>query len=417
MTRLLKTGAGAAPDVVSPDSQVEHHVGADAPDAPPPSRVARLVRDVGVPAGLHVVIWLVQIAAIALLGGGAGSGIRKQLLAWDADWFIQIAQDGYPSGYTYDADGVLTGNALAFFPLYPWTIRALSWLPGLSEPNAALLIAWAAGTGAAVVVSLLGTRLHSRRTGYVLCVLFSAQPMAVVFTMAYSEALFCLLAVGMLVALHRGAWLVAGALGCAAALTRPTGLAAAVALAVAAAWWLWRERRREPADRRVSRWRPAAGALLALAGQPLYLLWVAWRVGELDAWFQIQNAGWGTQWDFGVDTAQLLADAFRHGDGWVHVSTAVLLVGAAIALVVALAERVWLPLSVYGVLTFLLAVGSQGYYHSKPRMLVPVLLLLVPVAVGLARARLRVAVPVLVGFTLFGCWYGAYMLAVWRFTI
>lgn len=408
--------ADAAPPAATPPApRVADDTAAGPPAAVPEPRIERLVRDIAVPISLHVVVWLVQVGMLAGLGGRGG--IRDRLLAWDADWFIRIARDGYPPGLSYDSDGALTGNALAFFPLYPWTIRVVSGVPGISEANAALLIAWAAGTAAAVVVSLLGTRLYSRRTGYMLCVLFSAQPMAVVFTMAYSEALFCLLAVGMLLALHRGSWLVAGVLGCAAALTRPTGLAVAAALAVAALYWLWREGRRDPADRRYPRWRPVAGALLALAGQPAYLLWVGLRTGQLDAWFQVQQAGWGTQWDFGAGTARMLADAFGHGDGWVHVSTAVLLVGAAIALVTALAERVWLPLSVYGLLTFLLAVGSEGYYHSKPRMLVPVVLLLVPLAVGLARTRLRVALPVLVGFTLFGCWYGAYMLTVWRFTI
>jgi hypothetical protein len=52
--------------------------------------------------------------------------------------------------------------------------------------------------------------------------------------MAYSEALFLALVAGMLRAAHRKVWWAAGLLGLAAALTRPTGAAAALALAVAA---------------------------------------------------------------------------------------------------------------------------------------------------------------------------------------
>ena len=89
--------------------------------------------------------------------------------------------------------------------------------------------------GAAVAVHLLGTSLYGRRAGCALVALCFAQPMSVVLSMAYSEALFLALVAGMLVAAHRRVWWAAGILGLGAALTRPTGLAAALALAAAAA--------------------------------------------------------------------------------------------------------------------------------------------------------------------------------------
>src|SRR5690606_32477905 len=138
---------------------------------------------------------------------------------------------------------------------------------------------------------------------------------------------------------------------------------------------------------------------------------------ELDGWFRMQEQGWGTKWDFGSSTARFLADTFTGDDGWVGVSTAVIIVGAAVALLVAFSERVWLPLSLYGLFAFAMAVGSSGYFHSRPRMLVPVILLLVPLAVALGRCRRRTAVVVSVSAVLLGCWYGAYMITVWPYTI
>ena len=57
-------------------------------------------------------------------------------------------------------------------------------------------------------------------------------PMSIVLSMAYTESLFCALVLGMFYAARRNAYLIAGVLGFLAGMTRPTGLAAALALVV-----------------------------------------------------------------------------------------------------------------------------------------------------------------------------------------
>ncbi|MGH3738160.1 MAG: mannosyltransferase family protein [Micromonosporaceae bacterium] len=366
---------------------------------------------VGVPLGLYLLTRLTQLVLVAAMATDTERTLVGRLMIWDAGWFVRIAVEGYESGYSYDDSGQLTGNGLAFFPLYPLLIRVLAWLPGVSPTAAALTISWVAGAAAAVMLSQLGTRLYSPRTGYALAVLFGAQPMSVVLSMGYTEALFAALAVGALLALHHQAWLLAGACTMLAGFTRPTGLALAAALLAAAIWFLGRDRGEYPS------WRVAVGAAVGLVAVPAYLLWVGWRVGDLDAWFRIQQVGWGTGWDFGASTWAFLRDAFGGGEDWVHVSTAMIIVGAGLAVLVALTERVWPPLALYGLLAFAMAVGSAGYYHSRPRMLVPELLLLFPLAIVLGRCRRSTAVLVLAGATLLGCWYGAYMITVWPYTI
>lgn len=375
------------------------------------SRTARwLAWSIGVPLALFEATRLVQLVVLALLSGEPPADLVRWLMIWDATWFVRIAEDGYEPGYSYDQSGALTGNGLAFFPLYPILIRCLAWLPGISTTDAALVISWVAAGAAAVLLSLLGTRLYSQRTGYALAVLFGAQPMSVILSMGYTEALFCALVIGALLAVHREAWLVAGVLVALAALTRPTGVALAGALLVATVWSVWRNPGLNPA------WRVPVGVLTGLVAAPLYLLWVGARAGDLDVWFRIQRVGWGTQWDFGLSTWRFLVEVFHRGEGWVPLSTAVILVGGAMLIAVAVSERVWLPLSLYGVFGFAMAVGSSGYYHSRPRMLVPVLLVLFPLAIVLGRCRIRTAVPVLVGVILLSSWYGAYMVTVWPYT-
>jgi hypothetical protein len=365
--------------------------------------------------GVGVAIWilaLTRFVQIVLLVGldhatDEPQGLRRNLLIWDGGWFQRVAE-GYPSGYTYAADGSLQGNELAFFPLYPMLIRFLSTF-GLDPGTAAITVSWLASIGAAVALHLLGTSLYGRRAGWALVAICCSAPMSVVLSMAYSESLFLALVAGMFVAAHRQVWWAAGLLGLGAALTRPTGAAAAVALAVAAVIAV----RRHPE----ARWQPLAAAGVALAGVPAYLGWVAWRVGDLDAWFRIQTAGWGTSFDFGTSTIDFLVNTLTVGEGWVPMSVALILLAAVAAAGVALAGRPWVPLAVYGLVAMVLVYGQAGFYHSKPRLLLPVLLTLLPSVVAAARARPRVATLAIAAWAAFGLWYGAYLVAVWPYTI
>jgi hypothetical protein len=356
---------------------------------------------------LYLATRVAQLVFVAWLAPANGPSLKDRLLIWDGGWFTRVATEGYPHTYSYDNTGAMVGNGLAFFPLYPMMIRVLHALR-LDAGWAAIDISWIAAGVAAVLLYRFGTALRDERLGYALVVLFCAQPMSVVLSMGYSEALFSALVIGALYAAYRDAFLVAGVLGLAAGLCRPTGLAVALAVVVAAGLALRAER---------GRWRPVVGALVALAGVPGYLLWVGHRVGDLNAWFTIQTAGWGTTFDWGASTWDFLRTAFHQGNGWVQVSVAFILLAAGVAVVLAVMRRTWLPLTVYGLLSFALVIGQAGYYHSKPRLLVPVLLTLIPAGYAAARARTGTAVLALTCYALFGLWYGAYLITVWPFTI
>jgi hypothetical protein len=98
--------------------------------------------------------------------------------------------------------------------------------------------------------------------------------------------------------------------------------------------------------------------------------------------------------------------------------TAWLIVVAVALCVVAASDRVWLPMLTFGLVALTLALGQAGYWHSKPRLLVPVLLLAcVPLARALAKAPTRLATAILVLWMAFGLWFGAHMITIWPFTI
>ncbi|MEU1629143.1 hypothetical protein ABZ746_28260 [Streptomyces sp. NPDC020096] len=335
--------------------------------------------------------------------------LHAALTPWDNQWYVSIAEQGYPHSFSYDANGQLTGNTLAFFPLYPLLIKVVGTLTGLGGQSASIAVAWLASAGAAVAVYRLGLRLYGARAALCLVLLVFTQPMAITLWIGYSESLFLLLAACCLLAAHRRAWLTAGGLAFLAGLTRSTGVAVALALAVAALPPMWRARRID--------WRALAGVAVGLLGVPLYMAWVGLRLGRLDAWLTIQRAGWHTAWDWGYATWQFLADTLQRGHDWVPVITAVLLVALAAAAVTAVLRRPWPPLAVYGLLVFALTVGQTNYYHSKLRLLVPALLTLVPLARAFGKAGLRSAAPAAAVFALFGTWFGAYMLTNWIYAI
>lgn len=392
-----------------PATIAETFVAARRPGVPEPSRWQRLRVALLPPLAVYTVTALLQLWMLVLLLSPGQGGVRDKLLSWDAHWYVDVAAHGYPEGLTYDDEGSLTGNTLAHFPLYPLLTRSLHLLTGLPHDTAALVLSRFAGAAAAVAVYHLFLRLYDRRAALVATVLVCTQPMAVSLSMAYTEGLFLAFAAAALLAAHRGAWLLAGVCALFAGLTRSTALALAAALAVAAACHMWRERRIVC--------RAVAGCALACSGVPAYLGWVAVRTGRIDGWTAVQEAGWNTHWDWGLATWRFVTGTLDGGDGWVPVSTALLLIGTLVLSAVAVMERVWPPLVVYGLLVFAMTVGQTNYYHSKPRLLVPALLALVPVAVALTRARPRVAVLVATALAGFGTWYGAYMLTAWHYAV
>ena len=473
-------------------------------------RARRAWQALALPLGIYLATRLVQVLLVWwMVPERTFDAATSRLTSWDVGWFVRVAQEGYPAGYTYDEQGHVAANGLAFFPGYPLLVRLGQAVTGASFESAALIVSWLVGVVAALLVYALGARLYDRRVGIALLALFSTQPMAVVLSMGYSEGLFVVFAAGALLAAHRGSWLAAGALGLGAALTRPIGAAVGVALAVAALLEVRAiararasaadppgklaapaapaapavggpvvgapagsvagnpadepagaesaagapaidestaggstpdavaaepsggatgagsdvDRPRTAAGSAATRpgspanpWVPVLAALVALAGTPAYLLWVGVRAGSLSAWFDIQTAGWGTSFDFGGAVIAFLGNAFK-SEGWVEVSVSWIVLAALLLGGLAVLRGVWPPLLVYGLLTLVAVLGQAGFYHSKPRLLVPVLAILVPMALALGRARPSTAIAVLVGTGLFGLWYGSYLITVWPFAI
>ncbi|MFG3285448.1 hypothetical protein [Streptomyces sp. NPDC048111] len=353
--------------------------------------------------GLFAAARLTGLLVFAVAAWHRGLSPRARLAtAWDADWYTRIAAHGY--GRTlFWPDGAVQSD-LAFFPLYPGLIRAVTTVLPVTGGTAGLLLSWTAAAAAACAVHLIGERLYGRRVGTVLVLLWGLLPHSIVLTMAYTEPVMTALCAWSLWAVLERRWLWAGSLALLAGLARPNAVAVVAAVLVGAGQELWR------GDRRA--WRVWAGALLAPLGWCGYVLWVGLRTGDVfGGYFDVQ-AGWTSKFDFGLGTLRFLRRIATVPLDLGFPMAALLTGVMAVLFALLVLERPPLPLLVFTGVLVLIAVGGAGYFESKPRFLLPAFPLLVPVALALTKARRRAAITVIAALAGLSFCYGAYLLTL-----
>jgi hypothetical protein len=241
-----------------------------------------------------------------------------------------------------------------------------------------------------------------------LVALVAAAPMGVVWSMTYSEGLFCAFVAWALVGVLRRNWLLAGCCTALAGTVRPTGFALLLAVGLAAL---------VAVIRKEDGWRPWLCGILAPLGLLGYLAFVASRTGSATGWFALQDRGWNSRFDGGVATLGFTEEVLASGRSVLEVGTVAVLAGALVLLVVCWRRRVPWPLVVYAAGVLVMTLASNGLMNSKARLALPAITLLVPVALGLTKRRRSTALAVVVAATLASAWFGGYAVTDWSYAI
>ena len=377
------------------------------------SATSRQVAYLCAPALVFLGVRAVGLVVLAWMAARNGRSITTALTSWDGHWFLGLAQGGYGAagGDLVDAHFQHDqSNLLAFFPGYPALTSLMSHLPGVTLVDAGFAVTVMAGLACSYGLVRLGELLPggSRRLGLVLAALFAASPMAVVLSMTYSEALFCAFAIWSLAFLLERRWVWAGVLCALSGLVRPTAAAVVVAVCAAAVIAI---------ARREDGWRPWVGALVAPVGLVGYLAWVAVRTGRWDGWFEVQQRGWGSQFDGGFATFKFALDALASGRSVLEVLTVGLCVAAIALVVLCIRRRVPWPLIVYGVAVLIMDLGSNGLMNSKARLMLPAFVLLIPLGMALVRRLGSTQWLTLVSVAVMSAWFGAYTITAWPYAI
>jgi hypothetical protein len=214
----------------------------------------------------------------------------------DAQWYLAIAEDGYPSRSEIEAADATSrpkviantdvGLKYAFFPLWPVVIRATAFVvPDLDTA------AFSAANVLSVVALLWLYRLLAGRSGrnaaFWTVTVLACWPFAMFLHVPFTESLFLLLSVATFAASEKRRWFWAGVCIGLASVTRPNGIALFVVPLVRHAAWLWRERRWD--------WRESARLLwLFVAALPIgaFLVHNAVKTGD-PFYFTRVSEWWG----------------------------------------------------------------------------------------------------------------------------
>lgn len=157
-----------------------------------------------------------------LLRDGPAFALAGVWERWDACWYMKIATYGYEPGE----------RSVAFFPLFPATVRLVGTITALPYPVAGLIVSGASYVAAVVGLMRLVAASHGERIARRTAVLISIFPTAFFLFAPFTEALFLATAAWSLVFARERRWLLAGVLAALAGLTRAPG----VLLAVPIAW-------------------------------------------------------------------------------------------------------------------------------------------------------------------------------------
>jgi hypothetical protein len=378
---------------------------------PGPPRLPLPLTGVVIFAGIRVLS--VTIAAF-VLQQGKFSDRHWSLVRWmraaDGGHYLAIAAHGY----TYPPGQLAHASVFSFFPAYPAAMTALARLPGVTLVGAGLAVTAIAGLAAARGITTLGMKLTADpRISLLMVAVWAVAPSSTVLEMLYAEALFCALAVWALIALVDRRWLTAAGLTVAAGTVRSTAVALVAAVVVAAAAALVGMVRTR--QRIAGWWRPLAAALLAPLGLLGFLGYVAMRTGRLDGWFWIENHTFHMDFDWGTSTLQVLKGIFLDSPSVPEVLVALAIIAGVSLTVWSLTERIPPYLHVYTVVVVVMAlVSSANWIGSKPRFLLPAILLALPVARLLAPLRTSVLVPLIAVLTVLSTWFGLYLIVIAR---
>lgn len=359
---------------------------------------------------VHLTVQALGVIVLALFTGWHDLDLLGRFTAWDGQWYLQIAENGY-EGVT-GLSPSFENASLAFFPLYPMLISLVALLPGVGHIAAGLMISVAAGSIAACGLVRLARHVDPRPTvGLLLVALWAAAPMAITLSMVYTEALFSALAIWALVGVLERNWWVAAACCFYAGTVRSTAGALIAVVVVAALIAAWRESGR-------ARWHAVSCAVVSPLGLLGYWGYVATETGSLTGWADIEQRGWDMNFDFGAETAAWFVATLATGSSVMMLGAAVLLIAAAVLVGVCLYQRVPWPLTAYGALVLALVIGTGGLEMTKPRLLlVGSWALLIPVAVGLTNRQRPAMLGGAVALAALGVWFSAYSLTAWQYAI
>lgn len=179
---------------------------------------------------------------------GANPGYFDFAKMWDGHWYYIITLAGYPSELPTTPEGEVGESAWAFMPGYPSIVRVVMMISGLDFPVAAVIVSTGFALGTALVLYRLMVRVLPQSAALFTVVLYCVAPLSPLLQLSYAESMHAFfLTLALLFLVDRRYWMLLPVIAI-MSLTRPSGLAFALALTLHVAWRWW-TRARDPYPR------------------------------------------------------------------------------------------------------------------------------------------------------------------------
>lgn len=320
--------------------------------------------------------------------------LLHNFVRWDSIWYIRIAYQGY------DSD-----EPAAFFPLYPYLMRLLHDVFGMSYRIGGLILANAAFLLAIYMLFRLLETDYSRCLALRTLLLLVVFPTSFYFSVVYTESLFLFLTVAGFYFIRKRQWLLAGLFGFFASLTRNTGVLLALPFLyeyLASRKFEWRQIRAD-----------VLWVALIPAGVLAYMIVLYAKIGDPLGFVHAQKYWkrsfmwpWATLWHGTWDVF------FKPRQGWVRYNRMWEMVAAYWELILS-ALALWrthlrvrgsyLLYTVAAVIVPLLSPSPlNSYFYSVPRFAIVIFPLFIIWALLLEKKRWLLCV---IAISIVGQWY------------
>ncbi|MCU1425687.1 MAG: hypothetical protein JWM51_1978 [Microbacteriaceae bacterium] len=228
-------------------------------------------------AGKILAIFVVsRIVTTALMLGfaarqqpNAWTGARPSYLdfarIWDGHWYFIIALGGYPTELQLDDGGHVGESAWAFMPAYPALVRSLMALGDLDFPVVSVAVSVGFALATAFMFYRLMRLMLPESAAMFSVVLYCFAPLSPILQVSYAESMHAfLLTTALYLLVKREYWMLLPIVAV-MSLTRPSGLAFALALGLHVLH-RWFTRERDPFARREVVASVVAGLFAVLCG-------------------------------------------------------------------------------------------------------------------------------------------------------
>lgn len=151
---------------------------------------------------------------------------------WDGRWYNIVAVAGYPSVLPLTDAGQVSENAWAFMPGYPAVVRLLMIVSGAQWAPVAVFVSLVFSLATALLFYRLMRRVLGPSTALFSVVLFCFAPLSPILQFGYAESMYLFFLTLALYLLLERRYVVLFPVIAVMALTRPSGLAFGLALAL-----------------------------------------------------------------------------------------------------------------------------------------------------------------------------------------